>query len=108
VFLQRLLPHLTRLRLLAYHRIAGVWHFDLSSRQRSATCPGCQHHSTAVHSSYRRTVADLPMAGTQVLWHLQVRRFFCRQVACARRIFAERVSSLVPVRSRHRVGVCAA
>jgi transposase len=106
--LHRLLPHLTRVRLLASHRIAGVWHVDLSSRQRSATCPRCHHRSTAVHSSYPRTVADLPIAGTQVLWHLRVRRFFCRRTACPRRIFAERFSSLVPVRSRHSVGVCTA
>jgi transposase len=106
VLLHRLLPHLTRLRLLASHRIAGVWHFDLSSRQRSAACPHCHHRSTAVHSSYRRTVADLPIAGTQVLLHLQVRRFFCRRAACPQRIFAERFSRLVPVRSRHSVGVC--
>jgi transposase len=99
---------LTRLRLLASHRIAGVWRVDLRSRQRSATCPRCQHRSTAVHSAYRRTVADLPIAGTQVLLHLQVRRFFCRRTACPQRIFAERFSRLVPVRSRHSVGVCTA
>jgi transposase len=108
VLFQRLLPHLTRLRLLASHRIAGVLHVDLSARQRAARCPGCQHRSTAVHSAYRRTVADLPIAGTPVCLHLQVRRFFCRQVTCPRRIFAERFSKLVPVRSRHSVGVCAA
>jgi transposase len=108
VLLHRLLPHLTRLRLIASHRIAGVWHVDLSSRQRAATCPRCQHRSTAVHSSYRRTVADLPIAGTQVLLHLQVRRFFCRRTACPQRIFAERFSGLVPVRSRHSIGVCTA
>jgi transposase len=108
VLLHKLLPHLACLRLLASHRIAGVWHFDLSSRQRSATCPRCQHRSTAVHSAYRRTVADLPIAGTQVLLHLQVRRFFCRRTACPRRIFAERFSRLVSVRSRHSVGVCTA
>jgi transposase len=108
VSLQKFLPHLTRLHLTASYRIAGVWHFDLSSRQRSATCPHCHHRSIAVHSSYRRTVADLPIAGTQVLLHLQVRRFFCRRTACPRRIFAERFSRLVPVRSRHSVGVCTA
>jgi transposase len=108
VLLHRLLPHLTRLRLLASHRIAGVWHVDLSSRQRSAACPRCHRRSTAVHSAYRRTVADLPIAGTQVLLHLQVRRFFCRRTACPQRIFAARFSRLVPVRSRHRVGVCTA
>jgi transposase len=102
------LPHLTCFRLLAHHRIDGVWHLDLSARQRSAACPQCRHRSTAVHSAYRRTVADLPMGRTQVLLHLQVRRFFCRHAACPRRIFAKRFPTLVPVRGRHSLGVCAA
>ena len=106
--LQMLLPHLTRFLLRIHHRSDGVWHLDLSARQRSAACLSCQHRSTAVHSSYVRTVADLPMAGTQVLLHLQVRRFFCRQVACPQRIFAERFPTLVSVYGRHSVGVCAA
>jgi hypothetical protein len=79
---QMFLPHLTCFRLLAHHRIDGVWHLDLSARQRSAACPQCRHRSTAVHSTYRRTVAHLPMGKTQVLLHLQVRRFFCRHAAC--------------------------
>jgi zinc-finger of transposase IS204/IS1001/IS1096/IS1165 len=101
VFLQKLLPHLTPFRLLAHYWINGVWHLDLRARQRSAACPGCRHRSTAVHSSYRRTVADVPITGTQVLIHLQVRRFFCRHAACLRCIFAERFPTLVPVRGRH-------
>jgi transposase len=86
----------------------GVWHVDLSSRRCSAVCPNCQHRSTAVHSTYRRTVADLPLAGATLVLHLQVRRFFCRHAACPRRIFAERFPSLVPVRGRHSTGVCTA
>src|SRR5207245_1191136 len=67
-----------------------------------------RHRSTAGHRAYRRTVADLPMAGTQVLLPLQVRRFCCRQLACPRRLFAERVPTLVSVDGRPRLGVCAA
>jgi hypothetical protein len=68
VSLRKLLPHLTRFRLLAFQRIGGVWHLDLSAWPRSAACPHCRQHSTAVHSVYRRTVADLPIAGTRVLF----------------------------------------
>jgi transposase len=86
----------------------GQWHVDLSSRRCSAACPSCQHRSRAVHSTYRRTVADLPLAGATLFLHLQVRRFFCRHVPCARRIFAERFPTLVPVRGRHSLGLHAA
>ena len=108
MFLQKFLPHLTPFRLLAYSWSDGVWHLDLRARRHSAVCPCCRHRSTAVHSSYRRTIADMPIAGTRVLIHLQVRRFFCRRAACPRRIFAEQFPTLVLVRGRHSLGVCSA
>jgi transposase len=61
-----------------------------------------------VHSTYRRTVADLPLAGATLVLHLQVRRFFCRHTTRPQRIFAERFPLLVPVRGRHSRGVCSA
>ena len=105
MFLQNLIPRLTPFHISAHYRIHGVWHLDLRARRRSAMCPCCRHRSTAVHSSYRRAVADLPIAGTRVFMHLQVRRFFCRYAACPRRIFAEQFPTLVPVRGRHSLGV---
>lgn len=102
------LPDLNRLLLLTYHWIDGVWHLDLSARQRSAACPSCWHRSAAVHSSYVRTIADLPIVGAQILRHLRVRRFFCRQAAYPRRIFAERFPTLHSVYGRHSRGVCSA
>jgi hypothetical protein len=102
------LPHLTHFRLRAHRWMGGILHVDLRSRQRSAACPSCRHGSRAVHSSYRCTVADLPLAGARLFLHLQLRRFFCRHAACPRRIFAERFPTLVPVRGRHSLGVCSA
>jgi transposase len=86
----------------------GLLHVDLSSRRRFAVCPKCQHRSRAVHSIYRRTVADLPLAGVPLVLRLQVRRVFCRHATCPQRIVAERFPTLVPVRGRHSRGVCAA
>jgi transposase len=101
----RLLPHLARFRLRAYHWMQGRWHVDLSSRRRAAACPSCQHRSRARHSAYRRTIVDLPLGGVMLVLHLQVRRFFCRHATCPRRIFAERFPALVPIRGRHSLGV---
>jgi transposase len=108
VFVRKFLPHLIPFRLLGYAWRDGVWHLDLKARRCSAVCPCCRHRSTAVHSSYRRTLADGPIAGSRVLIHLQVRRFFCRHAACSRRIFAEQFPTLVPVRGRHSLAVCSA
>lgn len=48
------------------------------SRAHGAICPCCGSRSTSVHSSYIRTVADLPVSGRNVLLRLLVRRFRCR------------------------------
>ena len=60
-----------------------------------ACCPSCACWSDAVHSRYQRTVADLPVADRQVIVHLRVRRFRCREQTCPRRTFVEQVPSLV-------------
>lgn len=57
---------------------------------RTSACPGCGAPSDRVHSRYRRTLADLPMAGRRVRLIVRVRRFYCGSVLCGRRIFAER------------------
>jgi transposase len=59
------------------------------------TCPNCGTWSEAVHSHYQRTIADLPWGGHSVRLHLRVRKFFCRQPACTRRIFTERLPHVV-------------
>lgn len=102
-----LLPHLTLFRLLTYARINGVLHLEVQARRRAAACPQCQHRSTAVHSSYLRTVTDLPLGGAPVRLRVRVRRFFCRSAACAQRIFAERFPALAPSRGRYSAGVYA-
>ena len=100
--------HLACFRLRAYRWINGKSHVDLSSRRRSAACPSCQHRSRAVHRAYRRTVADLPRAGAQTLLASadQALRRPLLHASCPRRMFAERFPTLVPVRGRHRLGVC--
>src|SRR4029453_5697642 len=54
----------------------------------------------AVHSRYRRRPADLPNLGSTVRLDLLVRRFYCRNTACARRAFAEPLPDLLAPRGR--------
>jgi transposase len=63
-------------------------------------CPDCGRASRAVHSRYRRRPADLPALGRTVGVELRVRRFYCRDAACARRTFAERLPELLGPRAR--------
>jgi transposase len=53
-----------------------------------------------VHSTYLRRLGDLPWQGRPVEIRVRVRRFRCANVACRRRIFAERLSSIAAPRIR--------
>ncbi len=65
-----------------------------------AACPLCQHASSRVHSRSTRTLQDLPCAGKALRLLILVRRFFCRNEGCARKIFAERLPELTSVYAR--------
>jgi zinc-finger of transposase IS204/IS1001/IS1096/IS1165 len=73
----------------------GILTIGAVSTQKFACCPLCSSTATRVHSSYTRTIADLPCAGQQVRLLLQVRRFFCAVTTCARKIFVERIAPFV-------------
>jgi transposase len=66
----------------------------------SAACPGCGLPSRQVHSRYARSLRDLPLMGRQTRLELTVRRFFCRNPACPRKVFAEPLQGLA-VRHAH-------
>src|ERR1700757_258990 len=47
-----------------------------------------------IHSDYGRTLADLPWAQYRVYLQLRVRKWFCCNRACRRRIFTERLPTV--------------
>ena len=72
---------------------------------KAGCCPACGRASRAVHSRYYRRPADLPSLGRAVRVGLRMRRFYCRNLACPRRTFAERLPALVAPHARrtHRL-----
>ncbi len=60
----------------------------------TACCPCCGTICQRVHSHYTRTLRDLPASGRPVHLKVDVRRFFCQESTCRRKIFAERFPSL--------------
>lgn len=61
----------------------------------SVCCPVCGQKTARLHSRYLRTLTDLPWGGRSVCLSLRVRRFRCSRSECPRRIFAERLPSVV-------------
>ena len=66
----------------------------LTATAPRAACPACQQISARLHSRYSRTLADLPWATCPVQFHITVRRFFCDNPTCPRRIFGESLAAL--------------
>src|SRR3954452_9320926 len=94
--LSHLLPDRTCVRL-------ETWNLDpahsaitltLQARRVIARCPLCGRRSKRVHSRYERALADLPWGAYAVTIRLRVRRLFCRNARCERRIFAERLPDI--------------
>jgi transposase len=91
-----LLPNATTLRLAACHVDTTAAQITLlvRSTQTSVPCPLCAIPARRIHSRYTRTLADLPWAAYRVCLQLRVRKWFCRNRACRRRIFTERLPAL--------------
>jgi hypothetical protein len=99
-FLFALLPQLRGFRLERILIADDGVALELTGTRRTACCPRCSRRSRRVHSRYERTLADLPCADRSVSLHLHVRRFFCPNRRCPRRIFAEQRPALAAPRGR--------
>ena len=95
--LSRLLLLPTYLRLAAWQidTTTAQIHLTIVSTQAVADCPICHKAAYRIHSHYERTLADLPWSEYGVSWQLQVRKFFCTNSNCQRRIFTERLPGVV-------------
>jgi hypothetical protein len=63
-------------------------------------CPACSSVRVSYHSRYDRRLRDLPWQGRQVQLRFRTRRFRCRNGACRRKIFAERLPGVAAARAR--------
>jgi transposase len=95
--LTHLLPTTSWLHLDAWHMDDPTTQLTLqvTSTQTLVHCPICRFPTRRVHRRDVRTVADLPWGPWRVVLHLQVRKFFCANGRCTRRIFTERLAPLV-------------
>src|SRR5260221_6940994 len=81
--------------ITSVHPTALTLTIDLACSDPTACCPLCHQPSERVHSTYQRTVADVPCSGRRVLLLLTVRKYICYTDDCPRSIFTERLPELV-------------
>src|SRR5262249_32963734 len=70
------------------------------STQQNPCCPLCGSRASRVHSHYRRQLTDMSCAGRRVRFILHVRKFFCDEKICTRKIFTERLTPFIEPSAR--------
>jgi transposase len=91
-----LLPDATLLRLEAcdVDDTTAQITLHVQATQTRAPCPLCATPAQRIHSDYGRTLVDLPWAQYRVCLQLRVRKWFCPNRHCRRRIFTERLPTI--------------
>ncbi|MDQ6661755.1 MAG: ISL3 family transposase [Chloroflexota bacterium] len=100
-----LVPRLDGLKLeqISIDKGPNVISLTLIMVTHKAECPLCRRLATRVHSRYMRILADLPWSSFTIRIRLHVRRFFCTDSECRRRIFTERLPDLVLPHARRTI-----
>lgn len=90
------MPIIPDLSDLVLEQVSVTNEVTITVRAASSTAPRpcCGSVSKRIQSRYTRTLRDLPASGRPVHLIVRVRRFFCQESTCPRRIFAERFPSL--------------
>jgi transposase len=104
-FVTHLLPPTRAVRLTGMTIEPEYVLLQLVTAAPAAACPHCAVPSSSVHSRYQRHLVDLPWGPLAVRIRLLVRKFVCRNPACIRCIFTERMPELVApyARKTHRL-----
>jgi transposase len=88
------------------------WHLEetpsqimlqVASIQPTPSCPACHQPAARLHSRYRRILTDLPWSGYSLQLQLSVRKLFCDNATCPRRIFTERLPEVAEPWARRTV-----
>jgi transposase len=94
-FVTPLLPPTRAVRLTGMTMEREYVLLQLTTTAPTACCPCCAVPSASVHSRYQRQLTDLPWGTRPIRFQLTVRKFVCRNPACGRRLFTERLPELV-------------
>lgn len=79
---------------------------EVEASHPTSCCPLCAQPSDSLKSHYRRVLRDAPCAGRQVQLVLTVRKFYCRNPCCPRKVFTERLPTFVKPWARMTIRCC--
>jgi transposase len=96
-------PHLAGVRVLNVAAKAASVRVYAEAASGAAGCSACSVASQRVHSRYERRLLDGALGGREVVIHLRVRRFFCDNTACPKKIFSEQIGGVTVRYARHSV-----
>lgn len=88
------------LELIGLEPMDDLLVITVASTKSAPCCPLCGGAARRVHSRYTRRVADLPCGGQPIRLFLQVRKCFCEEGACPRKIFVERLTPFIDPHGR--------
>ena len=88
------------LELIGLEPMDDLLVITVASTKSAPCCPLCGVAARRVHSHYTRRVADLPCGGQPIHLFLQVRKCFCEEGACPRKIFVERLTPFIDPHGR--------
>ena len=88
------------LELITVEKMDKILTTTVASTQESPCCPCCGQPATRIRSRYSRQAADLPCGGQHLHLVLHVRKFFCEETICTRKIFVERLTPFLEPWSR--------
>ena len=83
------LPDPEAISLEAIEIAQGIVVFHVHTTAQQAACPECGATSDRVHSRYGRTIQDLTWQGNPVQFKIRLRKFFCDNQSCQKKIFAQ-------------------
>jgi transposase len=101
-----LLPLPTGLEIVTIETVDDRLQVQVISTKEGPCCPLCGQRSTRVHSHYTRKVAEIPSGGFCVQLLIQVRKCFCENATCPRKIFTERFAAFVKPWARMTTRLC--
>jgi transposase len=108
MFSSPFLPLPAGLEIATTNRRDDLLVVQVVSTKVGSCCPLCFCPAERRHSHYTRVVADLPCTSFRVQLILHVRRFFCDNAGCIRKIFTERLPAFVLPWARLTVRFCEA